>query len=86
MSPIDYTYSSVVQNTSQTITNDFDPINTSAIKYCEGVDNSLNLNKAIVGETMNFSTSDLIGWSLQIARGMQYLASKKVDVYLFKIF
>lgn len=30
----------------------------------------------------NFSTRDLMSWSFQIARGMGYLASKKVRVTL----
>jgi hypothetical protein len=47
-----------------------------ASKFAKDLE-AINLNQTI-------KTSDLISWSLQISRGMEFLASKKVIESVFK--
>jgi hypothetical protein len=71
---------------SQIATDSAEHSRSNAIQIANEISQHLSNNGMQLDATFNriIRTSDLISWSLQIARGMEFLGSKKVTHFNFK--
>ena len=83
-----YVTAEAISTETQQTTINIPTQSTEELSVCgiaEEEENSYNSVQTTVSSSL-FSTRDLVCWSFQIAKGMDYLATKKVPSLLFNCF